>query len=376
MPVKNRIKTKYPGVYFIEGISAANGKPENFYYIVYRLDGVQYEEPVGRQYRDDMTPAKAALIRAEKLNKNIPPNKIKRQNTKTEPTLNQLWDYYKSNKTIKSIRQDNYNYINHVQGVIGKKTVARITHHDFDKLRNTMTEMKPQTIYHVLSLIRRIINFAVSRRLCLPLAFKIEMPRFDNKKTEDLSAAQVQILLNILDSESYREAAVFMKIAIFTGMRKSEILRLKWSDVDFDRKFIYLPDTKGGMIEKIPLNSHAENAIKELYNTVTYSAGKYLFPSKSGGLRSRDSFNKPLRRIRKKAGISEDFRPMHGLRHVFASTLASSGKVDMYTLQKLLTHKSPQMTQRYAHLRDEALARASEETDNIFDGLAGDKKEL
>ena len=49
---------------------------------------------------------------------------------------------------------------------------------------------------------------------------------------------------------------------------------------------------------------------------------------------------------------------------VFASMLASSGQVDMYTLQKLLTHKSPQMTQRYAHLRDEALRKASD--------LAGD----
>jgi site-specific recombinase XerD len=39
--------------------------------------------------------------------------------------------------------------------------------------------------------------------------------------------------------------------------------------------------------------------------------------------------------------------------------LASSGEVDLYTLQKLLTHKSPQMTQRYAHLRDEALRKAS-----------------
>jgi integrase len=44
--------------------------------------------------------------------------------------------------------------------------------------------------------------------------------------------------------------------------------------------------------------------------------------------------------------------------------LASSGQVDMYTLQKLLTHKSPLMTQRYAHLRDEALRKASD--------LAGD----
>ena len=50
---------------------------------------------------------------------------------------------------------------------------------------------------------------------------------------------------------------------------------------------------------------------------------------------------------------------LHGLRHVYASILASSGQVDMFHLQKLLNHQSPIMTQRYAHLRDEALKQAS-----------------
>jgi site-specific recombinase XerD len=44
---------------------------------------------------------------------------------------------------------------------------------------------------------------------------------------------------------------------------------------------------------------------------------------------------------------------------VFASTLVSSGKVDLYQLQRLLTHKTPTVTQRYAHLRDEALRKSS-----------------
>ena len=64
-----------------------------------------------------------------------------------------------------------------------------------------------------------------------------------------------------------------------------------------------------------------------------------------------------LSKIKKEAGLPKDFRPLHGLRHHYASMLASSGKVDMYVLQKLLTHKSPLMTQRYAHLRDEALRK-------------------
>ena len=88
----------------------------------------------------------------------------------------------------------------------------------------------------------------------------------------------------------------------------------------------------------------------------------YVFPGKNG--EQRTDINKAVNEIKTAAGLPKDFRPLHGLRHVYASMLASSGKVDMYTLQKLMTHKSPQMTQRYAHLRDDALRNASD--------LAGD----
>ena len=53
--------------------------------------------------------------------------------------------------------------------------------------------------------------------------------------------------------------------------------------------------------------------------------------------------------------------------------LASSGKVDLYTLQKLLTHKDPRMTQRYAHLRDEALKKAANLAGDIINESVGRK---
>ena len=88
------------------------------------------------------------------------------------------------------------------------------------------------------------------------------------------------------------------------------------------------------------------------------TSSPYIFPGRGG--RQRTDINKPVNAIKKAAGLPKDFRPLHGLRHFYASMLASSGRVDLYTLQKLLTHKSPQMTQRYAHLRDEALREASD----------------
>lgn len=81
----------------------------------------------------------------------------------------------------------------------------------------------------------------------------------------------------------------------------------------------------------------------------------YVFAGERKGPRGIKQIANSSRQIRAAAGLPEDFRPLHGLRHTFASHLASSGEVDLYTLQRLMTHKSPIMTQRYAHLRDEAL---------------------
>lgn len=116
---------------------------------------------------------------------------------------------------------------------------------------------------------------------------------------------------------------------------------------------------KGGQDQKIPINEMA----RELLGSIPKSKG-YVFPGREG--KERKTTGVAGRRIRKRAGLPDDFRPMHGLRHAFASMLASSGKVDMYVLQKLMTHKSSQMTQRYAHLRDETLKNGSNQIDDIF----------
>jgi len=142
-------------------------------------------------------------------------------------------------------------------------------------------------------------------------------------------------------------------------MRRGELLKLKWDDIDFERGFIHIRGPKGGKDQTIPLNQSARVVLE---NHPHNDDSPYVFPGRQG--KQRSDFKKPVNRIKERAGLPQDFRPLHGLRHTYASMLASSGQVDLYTLQKLLTHKSPLMTQRYAHLRDEALRRASD--------LAGD----
>jgi integrase len=168
-----------------------------------------------------------------------------------------------------------------------------------------------------------------------------------------------------MDTYKDQVAANIMRLALCTGLRKSEIFRLQWDDIDFERGFIIIRDPKGGQDQKIPLNE----TTREIFNTMHQdSESVCLFPGRSKREHITDC--KGCSSIAKEAELPKGFRPVHGLRHVYASALASSGKVDLYTLQKLLTHKSPVMTQRYAHLRDEALKRASGVVDDLIKAVS------
>jgi integrase len=115
-----------------------------------------------------------------------------------------------------------------------------------------------------------------------------------------------------------------------------------------------------------------EFARQLLLNRPRFRDSPYVFPGRQG--KELIDINHALAEIKRAAGLPEDFRVLHGLRHVFASMLASSGQVDLYTLQKLLTHKSPIMTQRYAHLRDESLKRSSALAGNLVEEIFQPKK--
>lgn len=363
MPKQDRIKTKYPGVYYIDK------DKEKVFYIIYYLNGKKIEEKAGRQFADDMTAAKAAGIRADRSKGKEPTNNARREQVKAvkiaeagRMTLSRLWDEYKANKApSKSVGTDRANFEKHLRPDFGDKEPHKIIRLDADRLRIKLSkEYKPQTVKHVFALLKRLVNFGVSRQLCQNLSFKLDPIKVDNQKTEDLNPEQLKKLLEAIDNSPDIEAANIMRLALYTGMRRGEMFKLKWNDIDFQRGFISIKNPKGGVSQKIPLNEQARKVLESHPRT-----SEYVFVGVGG-----KPFTEIWRRvnpIKEAAGLPEDFRTLHGLRHTYASMLASSGKVDLYTLQKLLTHKSPIMTQRYAHLRDESLKNASALAGQIID---------
>ncbi len=357
-----RIKTNYPGVFYYNVLSTATGKPERIYYIRYRRDGKEVEEPCGRQFQDDMTPARASRIRAEKIDGKAPSRKEKREEERAVKwTLDRLWQEYIGPKPkTKGFTTDRYRYQKFLQGTLGAKEPCEITMIETHRLRITLAKtLSAKTVKNVLELFERIVNFGTKKGLCAGLGFKPEHPRINNQRTEDLGPEQLAALLTAIDQEPDVQAANLMRLALVTGMRRGELFKLQWQHIDFDKNFIHIINPKGGKDQTIPLNRAAREILEN--HPRDYNS-PYVFPGRNGG--QRVEMRRPIDRIRKAAGLPRDFRPLHGLRHTFASMLASSGDVDLYTLQKLLTHKTSAMTQRYAHLRDEGLRRASD--------LAGD----
>lgn len=357
--MSKRKKTTYPGVFYRESKRIGGKGTEKIFYILFKKSGKLYEEKAGRQFADDMTPARAAHIRAERIENKRLSRKETRQQEADKWTLDRLFaEYMNTRPEGKSKKTDYCRYEKHLQSVFGGKEPCKIDALSVDRLRiKLLKDLSPQTVKHVLNLFTWAVNFGVKKNLCKGLSFHVQKPTVSNEKTEDLTPEQLTQLLKAIDQDSNIQAANLMKLALFTGMRRGELFKLKWKDIDFERDFLNIRDPKGGPDQKIPLNEPAKKLLKSHEKT-----GSFVFPGQGG--KQRVTISKAVNRIKARANLPKNFRPLHGLRHTFASNLASSGKVDMYTLQRLLTHKSPLMTQRYAHLRDETLKKAS--------NLAGD----
>lgn len=382
-----RKKTQYVGTYYREELKMGSASQlERVYYIRYRLGGRDsklIEEPVGRE-SEGMTAARANQIRADRARKKELSNRDTRAAEEaarladiSRPTIARLWALYRDSRPDrKRWETDESRYRCYIEPEFSKKLPAEMVTLDVDRLRSHMTKQGKSagTIKGVMDLLQRLIRFGAKKGLCpMPEVSRLhfDYPKVDSGRTENMTAEQMQAFLKALDEEPDQNAASLMRLALATGMRKNALLSLRWDDIDFEFGFITLRGevAKKGKTERIPLSAAARAILK----SIDRISKEYVFPGKDGG--PRLEFKKVAKRVKEKAGLPDDFRPLHGLRHTFASWLASSGEVDLYTLQKLLTHNSPQMTQRYAHLADSALQRAASVADKLFAPVAEKKTE-
>jgi integrase len=149
-----------------------------------------------------------------------------------------------------------------------------------------------------------------------------------------------------------------LQLLAHTGLRKDEIISLKWPMIDWQHAVFNLPDTKTGQ-RSVPVSSQVMILLREIQEHTGQPRTGYVIRSRTG--RRLTSLNKTWERIRVMAGIP-DVR-LHDLRHSFASD-ALMGGVPLAIIGKILGHRQPTTTQRYAHLSDRVVRDAIEQTSN------------
>lgn len=293
-----------------------------------------------------------------------------------EYKFDEVWAIYlESYKSRgKSWQHEEERYRKRVKPFFGDKKLSEIKVADIEKfvimLRNTPNRMNrpnsPKTIRNIISLLSVTFNYAIKMgyfeknnpcgRVRLPV---------DNSQVENiLSDDELGRLLEALNKNPANETYNVLKFLLFTGIRCGEAFKLVWSDVNFEKRQITLRNPKGGKDQILPINQSAFQVLAD-QKVLCESASVLVFPGQFNQIRKRiwpDLWNQ----IKKSANITKKFR-CHDLRHQYASMLASSGEVDIYTLQRLMTHKNFTTTQRYAHHFPHTLQKGAAVLDGIMD---------
>lgn len=336
------------------------------YYIYYRIggrQGKQFLQKVGTKSQG-MTLKKAQKIRMQKIME----SEQALNEQKNIVTIADIWKEYEQQKnmlssfaSIKHCYQYLEPFYTKTPLTISTKEITFFRQELENRVNHHGKKLSAQTIAHILKLLRTLINFAVKNELSPKnTTLYFDIPKVQNTVNEYLSEKQLKQYITALQGEENIYAKAFFMTALYTGMRKKAIYYLAWQDIDYKHNIIYLQakSAKKRQLDFIPLPASIKQILKKLPQN-----GEYIFMDNNK--KPYANYFQTAKTIKEKIGLPKNYRPLYMLRHNFASLLANSG-TNLYTIQKLLTHNSPAMTVRYAHLNDKTLQESSKRVSKII----------
>ena len=277
---------------------------------------------------------------------------------------------------------------NHIKPTLGDLPLEKLTAMDLQRLykhllesgrvectesRNKPKGLSVKTVRNINQMISSALNCAVEQRMIFANPTKgCVLPKLERKEMKILRPESLGIFF-----QEARRSGVFelYYIDLATGLRRGELLGLKWSDIDLNKGIIHVRRQvlrQNGEVVEAPLktkNSYRNIAIGA--DTIEVLKGmeqkdEYVFPSPYGGPMSPDSVLHMLQRVLKRAGL-ERIR-FHDLRHTF-SVLALQNGVDVKTLSAMLGHYSAGFTlDTYAHVTTSMQKQAANAVGNFLSG--------
>ncbi|MFM8787665.1 MAG: tyrosine-type recombinase/integrase [Bacteroidota bacterium] len=187
---------------------------------------------------------------------------------------------------------------------------------------------------------------------------QIHRPRRAFRLPHVLSKQEVKRILESLINRKHR---AMLSLIYACGLRRSEVLNLRPSDIQSDRGLLFVASAKGAKDRVVPLSSKLLIQLREYYRD--YRPKVFLFEGQCGGKYSPKSLQLVFRHALEKAGIHKP-ATLHWLRHSYATHLLESG-TDIRYIQELLGHSSSRTTELYTHVSNRQLQQIRSPFDDL-----------
>jgi integrase len=276
----------------------------------------------------------------------------------------------------------------HIKPLLGRRTVATVTHEDIETLLhdiaagksagNTKTAKKRGlarvrggrgAANRVVGLLGAIFTYAVRCRMRADNPVRGVVLFEDGKRERRLSNDEYAALGNVLreaETSIWPAAVAATRFLAISGWRSGEALGLRWNEIDLARRTAVLGETKTGKSVR-PLSHAACDVLKDLTRS-----GDLVFPATRGGDVKLAGFKKMFKKITKFGKLPSDVTP-HTLRHSFTSLAADLGYSEP-TIGALIGHKGQTITSRYIHTADAVLLAAADTVADRTRALMGEAR--
>jgi integrase len=338
------------------------------WYIRYTRDGTIVRESTSAGSK------RLALAILDKRKTEVAEGKHLDRQERPEMTFAELsewyWDHHGQRKRSNGVR----GRLKRLKSFFGNTPLLRITPelvNEYRQERIARDQVSQQTVNRDLQELKTMFNQIISskrwrRVLENPVSY-VKLAKERNERVRYLEYEEIQKLL----ASAADHLRPILVMALHTGMRRGEILNLRWTDIDFKNDNVHVREAKNGEGRYIPLSAELRRILQSLPSRFL---GGYVFPSRLPRRKRKEShvvgqqhsyvdLKNSFSSALTKAGIS-DFR-FHDLRHTFASQMVMNG-ADLNTVRELLGHKSIKMTLRYAHLSQTHKKKAIELIDAVF----------
>ncbi|NLT47330.1 MAG: site-specific integrase [Clostridiales bacterium] len=393
------MKSRFPGVRYREHESRRYGvKFDRYYSVRYKLNGKDKEEALGwasqgwteqkaveclAELKQNHRTGEGAQTIKEKREKAEAQRQaeieVAEQEKRDNMTFADVWKEYhgkqpegkalEDQRKQKKFDREDQLYRLWIAPVISEMKIRLISPVNLKRIEKNMEDAgkAPRSIQYAFALIRQVYNFAKKNDLFsgdIPTS-KIKWPKVDNGRARYLTPDEANTLLQALKEKSQDTYGISL-LSFQCGLRFGEVAHLRWSDVDYERGLLLIRDAKAG-------TRHAfltEQVAEMLKNRIQGEPYNLIFPAKNGGVMPRISptFHRVVKELGLNKGIDDRRQKLvfHSARHSFGSLLAEQGQ-DLYTIQKLIGHKTVTMTQRYSHLTENKLRNAVESLGKAFE---------